>query len=165
MDSLRLEVRKLQEPGLEGETEEVVIFVDGRDLVDILREYEMPFAQREGSTLIAGGYAGLPPNDVLPPSRHILGDPRWEVYKDVDRVSVLECECGVPGCWPFMVRITVEEHTVIWSDFEQPHRREGHPSGGWSYAGLGPFVFEREQYLATLQGVASRHSNQGKEGS
>jgi hypothetical protein len=149
MDILRLEVRKLQEPAL-GETEEVAIFINGQDLVEILREYEMPFAQREGSMLIAGGYAGLPPKDALPPSRHFLGEPSWELYRDGDRVSVLECTCGVPGCWPFMGRITVEEDTVIWGDFEQPHRREGHPNGEWSYPGLGPFVFECEQYLQAL---------------
>ena len=35
------------------------IAIDGRDLCDMLKDYEMPFAAREGHPHIAGGYAGL----------------------------------------------------------------------------------------------------------
>jgi hypothetical protein len=33
---------------------------------------------------------------------------------------------------------------VIWSGFEQPHRR------AWRYDELRPFVFDRTQYLSAL---------------
>ncbi|MEO8285012.1 MAG: hypothetical protein ABI670_01080 [Chloroflexota bacterium] len=155
MDTIRFEVRTLAEPGFQGETQEVAIYINGRNLVDIVREYEMPFTKRDGNTLIAGGYAGLPPAGVLPPSGHFLGEPSWAVYRDIDRVSVLECTCGVPGCWPFMVRITVDEERVIWSDFEQPHRRQGSPAGEWRYDALGPLVFDRRQYVEALSNLAS----------
>jgi hypothetical protein len=36
--------------------------------------------------------------------------------------------------------VTLTEHSVTWSNFAQPHRR------AWSYAGFGPFVFDRRQY-------------------
>ena len=155
MDKLYLEVRKFAVKGFEGQAEEIAIFVNGRNLIDILREFELPMAAGEGHADIAGGYMGLPPEHALPPSRHFLGEPEWEVYRNDEKVSLLECTCGVPGCWPFLVKITVEEERVVWSNFEQPHRREDHPNGGWSYAGLGPFSFALEQYMAALRDAQS----------
>jgi hypothetical protein len=151
MDIFHIEVRKLAESDSGGQSEETVILVNGRELIDILHEYELPLAAREGSPTIAGGYMGLSPEDVLPPSRHFLGDPTHDWYRAGEKVQVLECECGEPGCWPFLVKITAGEDTVVWSDFEQPHRRQDHPNGEWSYEGLGPFIFAREQYLRALQ--------------
>ena len=39
---------------------EVSIFINGSNLIDMLRDFEMPFAKAEGSPSIAGGYSGLP---------------------------------------------------------------------------------------------------------
>ncbi|HVG00174.1 MAG TPA: hypothetical protein VND68_10075 [Chloroflexia bacterium] len=153
MDTFQIEVRKLADDEADRQTEETVILVNGRGLVDLLREYELPMATDDGHPDIAGGYMGLPPEDVLPPSRHFLGEPRWEVYRDGEKVSVLDCTCGTPGCWSFLAKITINEESITWSDFEQVHRREDHPNGGWSYAGLGPFTFDREQYLGALRNV------------
>ncbi|HEX8218838.1 MAG TPA: hypothetical protein VF914_06455 [Chloroflexia bacterium] len=146
----------MADDGSGGQAEETVILVNGRDLVDILREYELPMAAGEGSPDIAGGYMGLPPEDVLLPSRHFFGEPRWEVYRYGGKISILDCECRAAGCWPFLARITVDADTVVWSDFEQPHRSPDHPNGGWTYEGLGPFTFAREQYLKALQDAQAR---------
>jgi len=35
---------------------------------------------------------------------------------------VLGCTCGITECWFLLVRITVLDEVVIWSDFEQVHR-------------------------------------------
>jgi hypothetical protein len=51
----------------------VDIFIDGVNLVEILKEHESLFA---GS--IAGDYMGLPPEIVFLPSRHFLGEPVYE---------------------------------------------------------------------------------------
>lgn len=151
MDSFQVKVLKLADEESVGQAEETVILVNGRDLIDIVREYELPMAAREGHPDIAGSYMGLPPSDVLPPSRHFLGEPNWEMNSVNGKVQVLECECGLPGCWPLLVKITMGEDSVIWSDFEQPHRGQDHPNGEWSYAGLGPYTFARGQYLEALQ--------------
>jgi hypothetical protein len=156
MDTFQIQVLKLADEESIGQAEETVILVNGRDLVDILHEYELPMAVREGSPSIAGGYMGLPPEYVLPPSKHFLGEPDRDMYDIHGKVQVLECECGEPGCWPFLVKITVGEDRVTWSDFEQPHRREDHPGGGWSYSGLGPFTFDREQYLRALEDASAQ---------
>jgi hypothetical protein len=37
----------------------VVILVDGMDIMEHLRKYEMPFTKKEGAENIAGGYNGI----------------------------------------------------------------------------------------------------------
>lgn len=41
----------------------------------------------------------------------------------------------------------VSEDTVVWSDFEQHHRKN------WRYDSFGPFVFDRGQYEAALSEI------------
>ncbi|EZP77211.1 hypothetical protein H839_06199 [Parageobacillus genomosp. 1] len=50
------------------DVEFVDIFIDGVNLVEILKEHESPFAGR-----IAGDYMGLPPEIVFLPSLHFFG--------------------------------------------------------------------------------------------
>lgn len=50
----------------------VRIIIDGRDLVALTRDAELPFATHEGSPSIAGAYAGLPCRHVAPASGHFL---------------------------------------------------------------------------------------------
>ena len=103
---------------------------------------EGPAACAEGRPQLAGAYAGLHPAQwaALP-----------EAYGD-GRVAVLACECGEVGCWPLRVRIEASADTVTWADFAQPYRAE------WSYAGLGPFVFDRREYDAAVASVAGEAS-------
>jgi hypothetical protein len=158
MDTIRFYIRDTTEEIFQGKGDhrEVAISVNDRDLVEILTEVEMPYAVAKGIPSIAGGYLGLPPEDVVLPSQHFLGEPTWAVYKDVERVSVLECNsCRFPGCWPFMVKITVEEDRVIWSDFEQPHRRPTGEENDWTYEQLKPFVFDRGQYMSALKSLSA----------
>jgi hypothetical protein len=145
VDTLRFEIGKRVDPA-DGTVDAVNVFVNGRNLVDIPREVELPFAAREGKPDLAGSYAGLPPEDVFLPSPRLLGEPT--TYYDHDssegKIAVLGCVCGEPDCWPFRVRITLREDVVIWSDFEQQHRT------AWRYNEMGPFVFDRAQYLSAL---------------
>ncbi|VTR76625.1 hypothetical protein [Cellulomonas hominis] len=56
------------------------------------------------------------------------------------RLWLLGCDCGEVGCWPLEADVVLTDHQVTWSGFAQPHRP------AWSYAGVGPFVFDRRQY-------------------
>ncbi len=153
MDSLRLDTQN----NPEGATE-VLIYINERNLIEILREFERPFALREGHPTLAGGYAGLPPSSVAVPSTHFLGQAKpWYTYGN--KVSVLECECGCAGCWPFLVKITITPNQVSWSDFEQPHRGVNAASGYWDYIELTSFVFDRAQYEAELAHLAQKNSS------
>ncbi len=134
-----------------------VIRVDGRPLLDLIAEVERPIAAKDGQPSLAGKYGYLNAEDVIHPSRHLLGQAARPLLEYGDKVSVLECECGCEGCWPLLVRITVTDDAVIWSDFQQPHR------DGWVYPANLQLVFDRRQYeqaLAATAGVRRRPSDQ-----
>jgi hypothetical protein len=141
----------------------VELRVNGVGLIDIIREVELPYAQREydertaagesGEGLgprgaLAGDYLYLPASEVFLPSRNLLGEPYrhgfvTEPDDPRDRKSLLlSCTCGITDCWFLLATITVSERTVEWSDFCQFHR-------DWRYD-LGSFVFDRTKYEAQL---------------
>ncbi len=124
--------------------DEVRLAVNGADLVDLVRDVELPFASADDEVDLAGSYTGLHPDALLPPSRHLLGSPAAGLF-DGEKAYVLGCTCGEAGCWPLLARIQIHDRTVSWSDFENGFRSE------WKYEGLGPFNFDRAQYEAALR--------------
>ncbi len=135
----------------------IQIRINGRDLVEMVRAIENPFAYKEGVASIAGAYAGLPPDeDTCPPSKHFLGEPSAALYRFGAKTQILGCECGEVGCWPLLCRIDVERTRVIWSRFEQPHRKGQSGRAPWIYGGLGPFEFHRTQYEQALAALGPR---------
>ena len=111
MDSLRLKVDKNEE------FEFVEVYINDKKFIEILKEIELAYDPK-----IAGEYIGLPPEVVFLPSKHFFGQPHNWYFGSDGKVPVLQCTCGSPGCWDFLVKITIEEDRVIWSEFEQPHR-------------------------------------------
>jgi hypothetical protein len=114
VDILGLEVGKRDNPG-DGLVDAVNVFVNGRNLVDILREVGSPFAAREGNPDLAGSYAGLQSEDIFLPSSHLLGEPTK--YYDHDgpegKIAVLGYVCGEPDCWSFRVKTTPRDDVII----------------------------------------------------
>ena len=134
--------------------DEVRIFVDGRNFVDLVREVEAPFRAAEGWPGATSGYVGLRPKKVCPPSLHFLGQPSWSLYQrgthNNVRIQLLQCECREPGCWPLFGRVKINLKTVYWRDFRNPHRVGKYGQKPWSYEALGPFKFNRRQYENAL---------------
>ncbi len=138
----------------------VTIRVNGVELIDLVGRIERPFAEAEfdrrsseGESQqalgprggLAGSYLYLPVADTFLPSRNLLGEPYTHGFEGrgiAQKSLLLQCTCGVRECWFLLARITVEDHGVTWSDFEQFHR-------DWHYD-LGPFVFARDQYEEQL---------------
>lgn len=121
----------------DSESKVVRVLIDGRDLIDRVRELEAPFARAEDNPHLAGAYSGMSLEE-------------WQIRSEADadgRRPVLACECGIVDCWPLVARVVLREHTVTWLDFKQPFRPR------WAYANLGPYVFEREQYEAELRKI------------
>jgi hypothetical protein len=75
---------------------------------------------------------------------HFLG--RWP-GRSGSKPPLLGCQCGEWGCWPLLARIRAVADSVIWDQFEQPHR----PSR--DYGAFGPFTFERQQYERALDAL------------
>lgn len=143
----RIELR-LKE-GKHGHGPEVGLFVDGRDLVDLLREYEVLFAWREGDLNRAGAYAGIPASRGLRLAEALLGRGDREDLGGLlgapGKIMLLSCECGEAPCWPMFARVQFGSGVVSWSEFEQVYRP------GWDYGRFGPFVFELGQYRAAVR--------------
>ncbi len=143
MDTIRFELKH---------PDEVAILINGCDLIDRLREVELPFAIREGHPSIAGSYQGLSSHELFEDAEVLLG----KVHPPGSKTTLLGCTCGFPDCWPSYVKITVEKDHIIWNDFEQPHRGASKGADQWSYEALGPFVFDRAQYMGEVERMVSR---------
>lgn len=123
----------------------VTIQINGKDIIELLKTYELPLAKRDGSENIAGCYSGLTPDEL---HRH-LTKPADHDLDDEGRVSILECECGCDGCWPMKMKVTETDDKIIWSDFEQPHRSKD-SSQFWDYTNFGQFTFDKAEYLKQI---------------
>jgi hypothetical protein len=109
--------------------------IDGRSFIEIVRELEMPFAVAEGSPQIAGRYESVPVEGVI-----------WDImgHHD-DKVVVLDCDCGVPRCWPLLMRVQRVDEVIRWFDFVQPFRGPNREVW-WRLDLVAPFEFDAEQY-------------------
>jgi hypothetical protein len=132
-----------------GTVARIAIYVNGRNLLDVIREVETPYAAAEGHSEIAGGYNWLMMAALTRPDDHFHGRPERH-YSDGTKISLAECTCDCAGCWPLRVRVVANDDVVTWSDFEQPHRSERSKASHWRYDGFGPFVFDRKQYDVAL---------------
>src|SRR5207249_2700992 len=130
----------------------VNILINGKDLIEMVKAVELPFALKEGHPNIAGQYMGLSPEYVFLPSRHLLDKPISTFVSHKGKVDLFVCAgCDEPGCWPLAVTIQLADDRVTWRDFEQPHRTDSSRVLRWKYDQLGPFVFDRSQYEAELK--------------
>jgi len=144
MASIDLVVRPLEEGSLPPDC--VVPLIDGDDLVDLITWYE----RAEGYDP-AGGYAGIVPTAFHygPLLGYFLGARDHRYWGTIGKIAVLGCSCGEVGCWPLYAAVHVTATEVRWSAFEQPHRPDR------SYAGFGPFTFDRRQYEAAAVNIAA----------
>ena len=124
---------------------QITIEVNGTDLVELVRRAELPSAQADGEEELAGTYVGLVPGPIrMDLAGQFLGGSGAWLYPDpAGKTALLSCDCGEVGCSPLLARVTVDEDTVTWDEFEQPTRPD------WDYDGFG-FTFERTQYERAL---------------
>jgi hypothetical protein len=128
------------------------IVVNGQALVERLREVERPFAEREGSLTLAGGYAPLPARQLL---ANLTGRPE-PIFVYRGKVTLLVCNCETEGCWDFVAEIEQRDDEVVWRGFEQIHRPLSDPDRAWRYDELGELVFRRSDYDAAVRRLAAR---------
>jgi hypothetical protein len=103
---------------------------------------------------LTGDYHYLPPSMLFLPERNLLDKPRslaaGFVVPDNDpalsKATVLGCTCGIWECWFLLVKITLGDSVVQWSDFQQFYRE-------WQYDLL--FTFDRVAYERELQPPAA----------
>ena len=133
---------------LNGEQLSYEISIDAQPFVELIRIHEQPLADAEGKPELAGQYMTLPLLSNYDLRKHYLGD-LTVVAENDEKVALLICGfCADTGCWPLLAQVEVSADTFVWSDFEQPHRKN------WRYDSFGPFVFDREQYKSALSEIA-----------
>lgn len=114
---------------------EVMPYVDDVPLTELVTAYE-----GARSFDVVGGYDRAVLNDLGDAQRFLGRERPWPARS----VSLLECDCGFPGCWPLQARIRRSAGRVVWDRFEQPHRPRR------DYTDFGPFVFDEGQYRRAL---------------
>jgi hypothetical protein len=124
---------------------QIRIEVNGSDLVDLVRQAELPSARADEEEELAGTYVGLVPGYIRMDlaGQFLGGSGTWLYSEGEGKTALLSCNCGDVGCSPLLARVTVEDDTVRWDEFEQPTRPD------WDYDDFS-FTFERAQYERAL---------------
>ncbi len=122
-------------------------FINGARLKELITRIERPLALKDEAKVLAGAYEGLPTEFVLLPALHWLGKPHL-FYKDKKKnPAILVCnESGMMENWALMAKIEVFPRHIVWRKFYQLQRKEK-----WIYKDLGPFIFDKMQYMEALQ--------------
>jgi hypothetical protein len=130
---------------------EIKFFIDGENLIDILKKIEKPFAEKEGHPELSGKYSGLDLDLIKNPKDYFLGKSDAVYGETGDKTILLDCTCGSLGCWAFVAKIQETQNMIIWSSFEQTHRKGELTNIIWNYDELSSFEFDKEQYLNELE--------------
>jgi hypothetical protein len=104
--------------------------LNGVSLVDLFKRAEHRPAM----------YVGLPLDELTSALRRAAG-----LGLVGQRIMVLSCSCGDPGCGHATMRVRADGDSVIWDEFKVPRE----PTAA-AYAGLGPFRFAADDYEAAL---------------
>jgi hypothetical protein len=146
MNTFRLAVRSSDAPIAWEGVREVVPVIDGRDLTDMIHEYERRFQGPTGygGILIGGFYLGA--GSLLD---YFMGR-RDSPVRESGTIAALGCSCGDVECWPLYTKVDADDARVRWSSFRQPYERER------DYGGSGPFVFDRGEYERALEDATAR---------
>jgi hypothetical protein len=126
------------------------IIIGGRDLRDwVVSAEREAVLQKSG----AAGYLGLHPGEV-DWTEHLLGrSPETDDDHRLEgRTLLLGCGCSDIGCWPLYANILVDDSSVFWYDFINPHLAA---RGESPYGSLGPFRFDRMSYERELTRFAA----------
>ena len=130
MDTIKFEITTIQKEHF-GKYEVVDIFINNRNIIDIVKIVEQPFATADGQPDLAGSYDGLSPIEFI---ENITGESA-ENY-------ILGCTCGITECWPLEVKIEQKDYTITWKNFENYHR-------AWDWSEL-HFCFDMAQYYEEI---------------
>ena len=145
MDELTFKAKKAL--GLYSDS--IDIFINGKNLIEMLKTYELPHAIKEGHPDIAGQYMGIGSRELFE-----------RLSKPGQDKIIFTCNgCGEEGCWPMIIDIQADEHSVTWSNFRQPHRGSVSKASYWDYSGFPTFTFDKIHYeaaLASLKNSSSR---------
>ncbi len=132
------------------------IYINGKNLIDLVDQVENSYRASPEDGMRSQSYIGLHAGYRRDFAEEFLG------HKNRPRSVLLTCTCLEELCNSIVAKITVSADTVTWSEIRSPFL--GAETGLWvdmdgsentdgcpiNYSALGPFVFDREQYLNAL---------------
>lgn len=131
------------------------VVIDGKDMLDVIREIEKPYLQTEGLLHLqndGGDYGHLFPKDLY----DSLLSATVEGSFAHDRGVYLFCcgDCGEVGCWSVTFRVREDEEFVYWYGFKHEHR-------DWAY-NLS-YKFEKKAYQIAMDELRKMADHQERE--
>jgi hypothetical protein len=115
------------------------IYIDGCDVIDIIKSIEKPYKKREGLT-VGKDYGHIQASWLYKDLCEVTNDTSYS-YKY--GVYLFCCrDCGEPGCWSVRCNVVEDENYVYWINFKPEHR-------DWKYNLL--YKFEKKQYNEALE--------------
>ncbi len=145
MDSIKFYLNDYDMKG-EGLTE-VVVTINDKPLLELIRQRERSFAAKDGQASVAGDYAYLSLIDFKKLFLDALLPNRQLAASDERSVVLLGCPCGIWDCWYLALKAKFEADTIRFSDFTNPRRKD------WRY-GL-EFKFDRVSFVSEISKIAS----------
>ena len=124
---------------------EVVVTINDKPLLELIRQREQSFAAKDGQASIAGDYAYL--NLIDFEELFLRTALEADLAQDERDVVLLGCPCGIWSCWYLALKIKFEENAVKFIDFTNPRRKD------WQY-GL-EFKFDRVSFVSEISKIAS----------
>lgn len=143
MDSIKFYLNDYDMKG-EGLTE-IVVTINDKPLLELIRQRERSFAVKDGQASIAGSYAYLSLIDFE--ELFLRAALEADLAQDERDVVLLGCPCGIWSCWYLALKIKFEANAVKFSDFTNPRRKD------WQY-GL-EFKFDRVSFVGEISKIAS----------
>ncbi len=160
MDTIKFVIEQYKDDEGGYEFPVVNIYINGQDLIDLVTRVERK--DWDGNKKSRSSYIGFEVDQFHQFHDEMLGKKRRSFS------VLLTCTCTYAECNCIMANMVFDTHTVIWSDMKSPWLSGKTPSPwideaeaqelDWQpldYTGLGPFVFDREQYLSVLDKVTS----------
>ena len=116
------------------------IYINGQEIIPLLKKIEEPYAAKEGHFDIAGAYGHRLPQELYEELTEVFCE---GTYAHEEGVELLCCgDCGLSGCWSIVVYVKQDENYVYWYKFRQNHRE-------WEY-NLS-YKFEKNVYMQALK--------------
>lgn len=146
------------------------VYIDNQSFIDLLKQYELPFAQKINHPEIAGLYVGGDPSDPLEAIE------QFEKFNPDSKIGLYQCaKCYSGHPFDLEFRIRKEGQFVYWYDFGQEpqvmppspseynapvvwrrlrpkdtHADQMKEKSKWNYDNFGPFKFDVNEYMKAL---------------